>query len=501
MKDTESNEKRQVHELPRRPAWASRPSAQLPSSKAPSATAAAPMRSKCATTTTSTRSTRLGKGTDSAVSSKREREKERDREKQQSKKIEVVSSPPVSEQSEKEKESETKVAPIVARSSTPLDDSDRGSSTAEGPIRAKSPLSQDVAPPGLTLPSSSNDATAYQPSTAAQALLDDVRIRRHQQQNSVSDPTLPQQISPFPDFDRTMRVLGVGSSGGDAGLKFSFDFETNDLNAEADALNTLGLSSMGAFDTSTRTPPARYTSNFDPFAGSPPGIPTNSEPRQSVPPTTFESRYRGSFDPFADLESVSSHPSPAPSFAASYDGERTMSRFDFARRGTPAKNFSALPSILGSDGRRGSPLISSPIDFQQSSPYNFNSETNLSRYQYATQSTPSRTSTVPPEPNSETVPSLGQSAAPPGLGQTFAPPGLGQLNLPPGLGQPSVALGLAQSDAPPGLGQMFNQPQSISLSQLFGSGFETSLGANDAPPSGFGVAGSHDQSILQRPGV
>jgi CCR4-NOT transcription complex subunit 4 len=449
MKDMELNAKKNANDLPRRPAWSSRPSVQSTSSKGlPPPSSSVPNRSG-RTVLPSARSTKASKPIDTTTTTRRE--KDRDREKSQTKKAENAILSVASGSSDRNISSNSPANTISApRALTPLEDSDRASSVAETFSTNEQPSNRPIPgappPPGLSLPtSSSEEITSYQPSTAAQALLDDVRSRRHQQRADSVDAPSYSGNSPFPDFDRTLQILRIGSNDAhnDTGLKFSFDFDADDISTDAPNPLNFNLPPAGTFNPMTRAPPpapiGRYTSNFDPFASSSPGaVDSTQDSRLSNPPGGYDARYRGAFDPFADVDasSVPSQASPALSFAASYDGERTTSRFDFARRGTPTRTFPPLPGHLGNDGRRGSPLISSPIESQPAAPHLFHGAATPPRQPSHTQTT------VFQVPQSQNSP-------------------------------PSI---------PPGLGHVTSQ--SISLSQLFGTNFSQPqlAPAGDLPP-------------------
>ncbi|THV07969.1 hypothetical protein K435DRAFT_959430 [Dendrothele bispora CBS 962.96] len=205
-------------------------------------------------------------------------------------------------------------------------------------------------PPGLPPPRPSRVSTAspqtpllayqtsYQMSTAARALLDDVKARRESSMAAVTQ-------SPFPDFDLTLKNLS-GGDGGSGGFAFNLDpklagddndeplpdFEvearTPFIGAFTDAFP--GLRSGGsASSVSFMAPPGlSYPhpsghSVYDPIAS-----------RSLTPQSTGGgSNYVGSFNPFADsTEDVgTSSTSSAAKYNPLDDDSRKVSRFGFAR--------------------------------------------------------------------------------------------------------------------------------------------------------------------------
>lgn len=185
-------------------------------------------------------------------------------------------------------------------------------------------------------------------STAAQALLDDVKARREA-------PLPSTYVCPFPDFDRTLQTLSGGNSefGG-----FSFNLDpklAGDDAAVADSLPDLEAEANTPFQGSftdvfpALRPPAQHGSPSSPFMG-PPGIsfPPNTtramyDPLATRPverQSTGGSNYIGSFNPFAETNDESSSRKPQYS---PLDEDRKVSRFGFAR------------------GRQGSTAASSPL--------------------------------------------------------------------------------------------------------------------------------------------
>ncbi|KAH7910631.1 hypothetical protein BJ138DRAFT_1008399 [Hygrophoropsis aurantiaca] len=217
-------------------------------------------------------------------------------------------------------------------------------------------------PPGLPPPSRNQKVdllspqsiqpsySSYQMSTAAQALLDDVKARR---ENVPAATTL----SPFPDFDRTLHTLR-GDDGEFGGFSFNLDPKLAGDNVNPDApLPELEMEAnmpftgnfMDAFPA-LRTPVSPQQRTFVP----PPGLSYPHNPNRSIydplsmrstpveRQSTGGSNYLGSFNPFAEAgddgaASTARKASPFP------DEERKVSRFGFAR------------------GRQGSTAASSPI--------------------------------------------------------------------------------------------------------------------------------------------
>ncbi|KAG6903177.1 hypothetical protein C0995_002720 [Termitomyces sp. Mi166 len=232
------------------------------------------------------------------------------------------------------------------------------------------------APPGIPIPSrppqSSIDVilpetpllayqSSYQMSTAARALLDDVKARR---QSAL--PTMT-GVSPFPDFDRTLQTL----SGGDgAGFSFNLDpkLAGSDLDNppslpdfEIEANVPFNGSYIDAFPA-LRSPTAQPTSFV-----APPGLPyphsTRAvyDPNPSRSSSTVDSQssglgYMGSFNPFADTSEETSGTSVSSIGQSQYsllddDSSRKMSRFGFARgkQGSTASSPLHVASPLSND--------------------------------------------------------------------------------------------------------------------------------------------------------
>ncbi|KAJ6546998.1 hypothetical protein B0H19DRAFT_248991 [Mycena capillaripes] len=207
--------------------------------------------------------------------------------------------------------------------------------------------------------------SSYQMSTAARALLDDVKQRRE------LAPAVP-VVPPFPDFDRTLGVLNGKDGGG-------FSFNLDPKLAGSDTETNLDL--VPDFEAEAKTPfhgtyidafPALRSSaspSSSPFM-TPPGLPYAHNPSRSIydplsirPPmtpierqSTGGSSYLGSFNPFADAAEES--PSPRPQFSPlDEDPSRKVSRFGFARgrQGSTATTSSPLhvPSPLATSSSEG----------------------------------------------------------------------------------------------------------------------------------------------------
>lgn len=202
--------------------------------------------------------------------------------------------------------------------------------------------------------------STYQISTAAQALLDDVKSRR-ENAPSVSS------VSIFPDLDRTLRMVS-GEDSEFGGFSFNLDpkLAREDLNTdialsdpEAEANIPLNGGFMDVFPALRRTQPPAQVQHPRGFMA-PPGLayPYNSGRSMYDPlplrgtPVERQSvgvlNYVGSFNPFGEVtedpvvppQEISSTSRNSP-FA---DEERKVSRFGFAR------------------GRQGSTAASSPVN-------------------------------------------------------------------------------------------------------------------------------------------
>lgn len=228
--------------------------------------------------------------------------------------------------------------PFSSRPSSP--------SSTRSPMRS---LASIPVPPGLMaplgIPSSSlpprvataspqtpllSSQSSYQMSTAARALLDDVKARREAPLASVG-------LSPFPDFDRTLQTLSGTDDGG-----FSFNFDPKFV-TEIQASENLGEYDPGiaiSFD-------GPYVDDFPalqipdlintPHVGPPPGLqyPANypiHDPfdTQSDPDRQAQRSYAGTFNPFADTFDDDLN-SGGARVITEIDEERKFSRFNFAR--------------------------------------------------------------------------------------------------------------------------------------------------------------------------
>jgi hypothetical protein len=260
-------------------------------------------------------------------------------------------------------------------------DSDVGSASQDAsPVRPRSteseqssppvPQSIPVVPPGLLPPSRKTDPlthpgihpsqSTYQISTAAQALLDDVKSRR-ENAPSVSS------VNIFPDLDRTLRMVS-GEDNEFGGFSFNLDpklaggdlnvdIALPDLEAEANTPLTGGFMDVFPALRPTKSPVQMHHPRA--FMA-PPGLAYPHNPNRSVyDPLSLHSTpverqsaggssYVGSFNPFGE---VSEDPIVPPQGVSStsrkspfVDEERKVSRFGFAR------------------GRQGSTAASSPVN-------------------------------------------------------------------------------------------------------------------------------------------
>ena len=258
-------------------------------------------------------------------------------------------------------------------------DSDAGSGSQDvSPIRPRSTESEQSVPsvpqgvpnvpPGLPPPSRKMDPlsppgihpsqSTYQISTAAQALLDDVKSRRE------NAPSIS-SVSIFPDLDRTLRMVsGEDNEFGGfsfnldpklAGEDFNVDVTLPDLEAEANT--PLNGAFTDVFPALRPTQPPAQMHHPRALVAPPgliyPGPSRTMYDSRSLRGTTVErqpggaSSYVGSFNPFE----VSEDPTVPPQGGLSTsrkspfpDEERKVSRFGFAR------------------GRQGSTAASSPVN-------------------------------------------------------------------------------------------------------------------------------------------
>jgi CCR4-NOT transcription complex subunit 4 len=219
-----------------------------------------------------------------------------------------------------------------------------GLSVPPGILGLSRPPRVDSASPQTPLLASQS---TYQMSSAARALLDEVKGRRETLASTVA-------TSPFPDLDRTLETLS-GLDGQSGGFSFNLDpklvgddisstEEFTDLRPEAnsalhgnfvDAFTTLRLSNQGPSvgPPGQHYPPSPARSIYDPLS-----MRTSPIERQS----TGSSNYVGSFNPFAETNEDSSS-WKAPYSPLDDDTGRKMSRFGFAR------------------GRHGNTATSSPL--------------------------------------------------------------------------------------------------------------------------------------------
>ncbi|KDR81487.1 hypothetical protein GALMADRAFT_60383 [Galerina marginata CBS 339.88] len=209
-----------------------------------------------------------------------------------------------------------------------------------------------LAPPGIPSPSRPPRAdttspqtpllasqTSYQMSTAARALLDDVKARRE------SAIAIPSAFSPFPDFDRTLQTLR-GEDGG--GFSFNLDPKVADGVDSASHLLDFDVASAIPFHGSymdafpalrsgspyMQSPSIGYAHPINHPIYDPSAVRAGSS---SLPEkqTVRGTGYLGSFNPFSDppIDTVpSSSSSPLQrSQHSPVDEDRKVSRFGFAR--------------------------------------------------------------------------------------------------------------------------------------------------------------------------
>lgn len=237
-------------------------------------------------------------------------------------------------------------------------------STADDALHSLTPGKHGI-PPGLSsrsatpsqeTASSTSEAktSAYQPSSNAQAVMDDMRIRR--------DVAAAQQHkSPFPDFDKTLSSFQDGED-------FSFSLEEGLVPAHLKGSNTNGAGTLSAFT------PFSLTNGVQPSLYSvppPPGIVASTNKGTGTPPppgltttNTEAPTYTGRFDPFAPgageslLDEPESSSSPLHTLNQlrhtldteqgrendSTDEESQASRFGFAKR---QESFKTPDDLLG----------------------------------------------------------------------------------------------------------------------------------------------------------
>lgn len=249
--------------------------------------------------------------------------------------------------------------------------------------------------------------SSYQISTAALALLEDVKARR-----GSSIPVSP--ISPFPDFDRTLQTLS-GEDGG--GFSFNLDLKLAEQVDTADELPELNLSSnipfrgsyMDAFPALRSTSSQLTSSNHALSSNNSiydPSISDRRSGHQVERSSNLGPCYVGSFNPFSDpaieIEDFSStalqqlHHSPV-------DEERKMSRFGFARgRQTSTAASSPLPSVSPLSYSGDQHLFYQTInDIQTNPPQSWQQNTSTGHFtpQHAHQATQGQSGTFLKTPN------------------------------------------------------------------------------------------------------
>ncbi|XP_006458231.1 hypothetical protein AGABI2DRAFT_64845 [Agaricus bisporus var. bisporus H97] len=222
-----------------------------------------------------------------------------------------------------------------------------------------------VAPPGIRSPAHPSRVptaspqtpllslqSSYQMSTAARALLDDVKARRESSQPAFG-------YSPFPDFDRTLQALGGGDDGG---FSFNLDPKLADEVETSEQLDDFNPDTVIPFTSPymDSLPGLQASSAINsPHLGPPPGLsyPTHRSVLDSfIIKTDLDSQnghsYMGSFNPFADSSEDDLHGS-TPRTNTDADEERKHSRFNFARgrhgsnlaspSNTSGPNFHSIP--------------------------------------------------------------------------------------------------------------------------------------------------------------
>ncbi|EIN08039.1 hypothetical protein PUNSTDRAFT_121179 [Punctularia strigosozonata HHB-11173 SS5] len=199
------------------------------------------------------------------------------------------------------------------------------------------------APPGLALPRpkdtaspilSSRGSQNYQMSTQAQALLDDVRLRRKSLRSGTG-------LAPFPDFDRVLSVL-TGGDGERGAFSFSWDSSVSRKEINDNVMELPGLT-----DIASNGP-------LDSFSGLLSSLPLDGREPAGPPGIAKPSTgYSGSFDPFAEINDSSLSTSSPPQMDD--DPTPKVSRFDFAR-GRQASTGTGVPSPL----HTASPMMATP---------------------------------------------------------------------------------------------------------------------------------------------
>lgn len=253
------------------------------------------------------------------------------------------------------------VAPFVAHTPSNLPSVPPGLSAPPGILSPSRPPRTSTASPQTPLLASQS---SYQMSTAARALLDDVKARRESLLPSTSS------ISPFPDFDRTLQTLS-GEDGG--GFSFNLDPKLAEVANNMDSVPDFDVDPTIPFHGSyvDAFPALRQASHFP----NPPGAPFVHPANRSIydaaagrtPPLEKQRgpNYLGSFNPFSELneEPSSLALSNRLSQYSPLDEDRKVSRFGFAR------------------GRQSSTAASSPL--HASSPLSINNNDTHSHYNSA----------------------------------------------------------------------------------------------------------------------
>lgn len=221
------------------------------------------------------------------------------------------------------------------------------------------------APPGIPTPSRPPRAetaspqtpllasqSSYQMSTAARALLDDVKARRESILSSSTSLS-----SPFPDFDRTLQTLSADDGGG---FSFNFDPKLVDESNADESLPAFDMEAMAPFKGSyveafPALRPPYVSGNGSTTPGS--SIYDPSLAQQAGKPSS----YMGSFNPFGPSadDRMSSANSSLKGQYPTLDEERKVSRFGFARHrpnmgGSPSPH--PMSSLHSADSHHHTPL-------------------------------------------------------------------------------------------------------------------------------------------------
>ncbi len=245
--------------------------------------------------------------------------------------------------------------------------------------------------------------SSYQMSTAALALLEDVKARRRS--------SIPiSSISPFPDFDRTLQTLS-GEDGG--GFSFNLDLKLAEQVDTTDELPELNLSSSIPFHGSYMDafPALRTGSTYSQLPSSnhahgsnnpiyDPSTSCRGSGHQVEKSSSRGPSYVGSFNPFSDpsIETIGSSSSdPSQQLHHSpVDEERKMSRFGFARgRQTSTAASSPLPPVFPLSYPGDQHLFYQTIDSQTNPAHSWqqSSETGLFMSQHIHQATQGQSTT------------------------------------------------------------------------------------------------------------